>query len=272
MGKKRLISALFVSALIWASSWAVGSASASDLCLGGCPVGASSSNTTITRSIYVLSNNPRTKFADWVAYRVTRETIGKSKQRNWKADPDLPASQTLEPSDYDGAPMALKIDRGHQAPLAAFSGTADWSKTNYLSNITPQSSQLNQGPWEKLEAAEIRLAQQPDVTAVFVVTGPLNEHPTRPLPNADEPHTVPSAYWKVVAIQSASGVATASFLMHQTSPRGAVFCNYAVTISEVERRSQTVLFPEISAETRRQINERPDALLPALGCDDLRPN
>ena len=266
MGKKRLIPALFVSALIWASSLAVEPASASDLCLGGCPSGASPSNATITRSIYVLSNNPRTKFADWVAYRVTRETIGKSNQRNWRADPDLPASETLEPSDYDGAPMALKIDRGHQAPLAAFSGTADWSKTNYLSNITPQSSQLNQGPWEKLEAAEIRLAQQPGVAAVFVVTGTLYERSVGTLPAADEPHVIPSGYWKVVAIESSSGIVAAGFLMHQNTPRSANYCAHNVLIREVERRSRLDLFPQLSGLRQIAVETQPSQLLDNLGC------
>lgn len=266
MGKKRLIPALFASALIWISSLAVEPASASELCLGGCPSGASLSNTTITRSIYVLSNNPSTKFADWVAYRITRGTIGKSKQRNWRADPDLPASQTLEPSDYDGAPMALKIDRGHQAPLAAFSGTADWSKTNYLSNITPQRSALNQGPWEKLEAAEIRLAQRHDVAAVFVVTGTLYERPAGTLPAADEPHDIPSGYWKVVAVESPSGMVAAGFLMHQNTPRSANYCAHNVLIQEVEVRSRLDLFPQLSGLRQRALETQPSQLLDDLGC------
>jgi endonuclease G len=266
MSTFRWITALIASALIWTISLGVEPASASELCLGGCPIGGAPSNTTITRSIYVLSNNPRTKFADWVAYRVTRETIGKSKQRNWKADPDLPESQTLEPSDYDGAPLALKIDRGHQAPLAAFSGTADWPKTNYLSNITPQRSELNQGPWEKLEAAEVRLAQRPDVAAVFVVTGTLYERPVGTLPAADEPHVIPSGYWKVIAIESSSGVVAAGFLMHQNTPRSANYCAHNVLIQEVEHRSRLDLFPQLSGLRQIAVETQPSQLLDNLGC------
>ena len=38
-------------------------------CLAGCPDGSPASNELVIREICVLSNNPETKFADWVAYR-----------------------------------------------------------------------------------------------------------------------------------------------------------------------------------------------------------
>ena len=115
------------------------------MCLHGCPAEVPASNDLVIRDIYILSSNDATKFADWVAYRVTKGTIGPSKSRNWKADPELSDDETLEPNDYRGAHAALNTDRGHQAPLASFSGTPSWESTNYLSNITPQKSALNQG-------------------------------------------------------------------------------------------------------------------------------
>ena len=47
-------------------------------CLAGCPTGTPDTNDLVVREIYALSNNQETRFADWVAYRVTRETIGTS--------------------------------------------------------------------------------------------------------------------------------------------------------------------------------------------------
>ncbi len=92
-------------------------------CLSGCPVGASATDDIIVREIYTLSSNDLTKMADWVAYRVTKETIGASGDREWRADPWLETNETLGPSAYDGASEVLHINRGHQAPLASFSGT-----------------------------------------------------------------------------------------------------------------------------------------------------
>src|SRR3990167_3884724 len=128
-------------------------------CLHGCPTGAPASNDLIVREIYTLSSNDSTHLADWVAYRITPETIGPTNTRTWRADPWLDDSETLEPEDYTRAPAELGIDRGHQAPLATFTGTSSWRDTNYLSNITPQSSDLNQGPWLALENAERELVR-----------------------------------------------------------------------------------------------------------------
>ena len=139
------------------------------LCLHGCPSGSPATNDIVIRDIYILSSNDTIKFADWVAYRITKSTIGKTAKRCWKPDPWLADNETLEPKDYQGAFDALKTDRGHQAPLASFTSTPNWEVTNYLSNITPQKSALNQGVWVKLEKAVRTLAKKPVTDAVYVM-------------------------------------------------------------------------------------------------------
>ncbi len=41
----------------------------------GKPEGTSATNDLIVREIYALSSNDDTKFADWVAYRLDRDTV-----------------------------------------------------------------------------------------------------------------------------------------------------------------------------------------------------
>ena len=128
----------------------------------GYPKGTPKTNDMIIRDNYALSSNDATKFADWVCYVLDNEIISgdvKTK-RNWKADPWLADNETLEPDDYKDAHSILQVDRGHQAPLASFKGTKSWSETNYLSNITPQKSELNQGPWKQLEDKVRDLAKE----------------------------------------------------------------------------------------------------------------
>lgn len=232
-------------------------------CLHGCPMGAAETNDLIVREIYTLSSNDLTKFADWVAYRVTKETIGSSEGRAWKADPWLGEAETLEPADYSGAPRALQIDRGHQAPLASFSGTPHAADTNYLSNITPQKAALNQASWMHLETAERRLAAR---ASVYVLTGPLFESAMPTLPRADEPHRMPSGYWKVVAIEEEGAMRVAAFLFPQETPRSARYCDMRVPIADVERRALLRLFPRLSARNFRPLDA-------GLGCppEEIRP-
>lgn len=208
-------------------------------CLHGCPVGAPATNDTIVREIYTLSSNDITKLADWVAYRVTPATIGASQNRNWAKDPWLTTDETLSPTEYTGAPAALHVDRGHQAPLASFSGTPSAADTNILANITPQASALNQGPWVRLENQERVLAQQSG-KAVFVYTGPLFERMMKPLPGTTKMHRVPSGYWKVVATEDGR---MTGFIFDQATPKAASHCTGRASLEQVQLRARLILFP-----------------------------
>jgi len=207
----------------------------------GIPLGTSVTNDIIIRDIYAMSTNDSTKFADWVAYRLDVETVvGEVKtKRVWKADPWLADEETLEPEDYKGAYKALNTDRGHQAPLASFKGTKCWDQTNYLSNITPQKSELNRGPWRVLEG-KVRAFVKANRVG-YVLTGPLYEKNMPMLPGADEEHRIPSGYWKIFIYNKNSkdinSLMTASFIFPQDTPSKVNILDYMVTIDEVEKRS-----------------------------------
>ncbi|WP_193184918.1 DNA/RNA non-specific endonuclease [Nisaea sediminum] len=230
-------------------------------CLEACPV-TTGVSLIVRRASHTLSNNAETKFADWVAYEVVPAAIGKSQKRVWRADPDIPADQTLEPDDYRGAHKALKTDRGHQAPLASFTGAPDWETTNYLSNITPQKSALNQGPWKNLEEA-VRLLAKSEAGRVHVLTGPLYEREMPPLPRADEPHRVPSGYWKIVVLTRAGTVLVAGFVLDQETPRQASYCDggFNIVVTEIARRSTLTFAPGVAAAAGGDLRSR-------LGCRD----
>ena len=143
-------------------------------CVGGRPAGRPG-NDIIVRDIYTFSANDDTAIADWVAYVVSKDSIGSGRSRTWRSDPLLEDQETLEPADYTGANAALKTDRGHQAPLASFgaiesidpsTGLAMWQTTNLLSNITAQKSNMNQQPWKNLEEAVRTVAKRADL--IFV--------------------------------------------------------------------------------------------------------
>ena len=228
---------LLVAALLL---WACPAAALEIFCFHlpyGVPAGTPDTNILVIREIYALSANPATKFADWVAYRLDRATVtGDARTgRDWSADPWLPDTATLEPDDFRDAFAKRGTDRGHQAPLGSFKGTDHWQTTNYLSNITPQRSALNQGPWNALEEQERVLARE---MTIYVVTGPLYEQPMPELPTADETHTVPSGYWKIIAATDSAGALHCSaYIFAQNTPRQAVFRDHLCTVDEVEARS-----------------------------------
>ena len=239
-----------------------------DLCMYGCPSGSPPTNDIIIRDIYILSSNDSTKFADWVAYRVMKRTIGQTQKRTWKPDPWLADDETLEPEDYDGAFAALKTDRGHQTPLASFTATPNWETTNYLSNITPQKSELNQGPWKKLEDAVRALAKKPDTSAVYVMTGPLYEREMPVLPRANENHKVPSGYWKIISMEKNGIIKVAAFLFDQETERRAKFCEekFITSTRTIESKTGLNFFQALPEKEQRELETGPPSLLAGLGC------
>lgn len=235
-----------------------------DNCVYDCPTGATGEE--IVRSIYTLSNNADTKFADWVAYNVTSETInGPTRSRYWKADPDLDSSDTLEPGDYTDANAILETDRGHQVPLASFSNTDDWAMLNYLSNITPQSSDLNQGPWVDLESAVRTMVSNGQ--DVYVVSGPLYEWTFGTLPEADETHTIPSGYFKIVITDNDGWVEASAFIMEQSQSRSDDFCDTEVTVDEVESRAGLDIMPSLASYKESAVEGYLGGVTASLGCD-----
>ena len=234
-----------------------------DNCVYGCPTGVSGQQ--IVRANYTLRNNATTKFADWVAYHVTTSTIdGPSRSRNWKADPDIASANTLEPADYTGANAQIGTDRGHQVPLASFSNTSTWAELNYLSNITPQDSDLNQGPWVDLEDAVrdyVRTGQD-----VYVVSGPLYEWYFATLPGADESHTIPSGYFKVVITDVNGWVEASAFIMEQNVSRSDGHCQYETTVDNVEARTGLNIMPSLPSSKENAVEHYSFGLTSELGC------
>ena len=195
-----------------------------------CPLGCPSNpdgNDLIFGHVYALSNNPETKFADWVAYEVNVLNFGVSPGRPWKSDPLLDDSETLEKSDY-GNVSSIDADRGHQAPLDSFADSHYWHELNYLSNITPQHKNLNQGAWKNLEGA-VRAAVK-FRESLFVITGTIYNNNALELPNANETHEILTEYFKI--IYNLKGEA-ASFPMEQSTPRNPDYCSKQKPISEV---------------------------------------
>ena len=94
------------------------------------------------------------------------------------------------------------------------------AELNYLSNITPQHKNLNQGPWKKLEDAVRASVKYRE--SLFVITGPIYEGIPLQLPKANEPHRVPSSYFKI--IYNLKGESS-SFIMKQSESKNANYCD-----------------------------------------------
>jgi endonuclease G len=233
----------------------------------GYPTGTAVTNDLIIRDCYALSSNDETKFADWVAFRLTpQEVYGDlDLERGWRNDPYLDETETLEGSppskdDYRKAFAQHKYDRGHLAPLASFKGSRHASEVNYYSNIVPQKSDLNQGPWQRLEGSVRDLVKRYQV--VWVMTGTLYEQDMPKLPEADEHHKVPSGFWQIVIVQpekKLDSILVAGFIFEQNTSRNAKLVDHLKSIEEIENRSKLdflrLLPDDVEANLQRAVNQ-----------------
>jgi len=76
------------------------------------------------------------------------------------------------------------------------------------------------------------------------------------LPNADETHTVPSGYWKIVAIgdpTQPTTVKAVAFVMDQNTPRNADFTDHIEKIEDVQQRSGLDFFWELPDTIENQL-------------------
>jgi endonuclease G, mitochondrial len=196
----------------------------------GIPTGTPPTNDFLVRDIYCLSSNDETKFADYVAYYLDQATISgnSDQQRIWQPDPDINPNETLEPEDYKGAYNALGTDRGHLAPLASFRGK-NWQQTNYLSNIVPMKSVLNRSTWADLENYERDIVRK--YGEAYIITGTYYGDSSLKLPQADEPHQIPSGFWKIIKYNGK----IESYVFAQDTPKNTDFKSGKTTLTEIEK-------------------------------------
>jgi DNA/RNA endonuclease G (NUC1) len=168
----------------------------------GDPADADASDDFILRHLeYTSSYNKNRGTPNWVAYDLDASHFGPEDRCDcFTFDPDLPASfPRYTTADYTGAGDAagFGIDRGHLArSFDRTSGSLDNAFTFLFSNIVPQASDLNQGPWANMENFLGDLARLQN-KEVYIVAGVAGNKGT--IKNEGK-IVIPAFTWKVAVI------------------------------------------------------------------------
>ena len=121
----------------------------------GNPTNANASeanNYLMVNNFYALSYNRARAIPNWAAWRISKSELGDFPRPDpdpFRPDDRLPDGWTrVTPSDYTNS----GYDRGHLCPSADRSASVEgMSETFLMTNMTPQTADLNRGPWQKLE-------------------------------------------------------------------------------------------------------------------------
>ena len=98
---------------------------------------------------YVLCYDVDRKVALWASYRLKAADVVDAQRVNaFRTDPRLPIDQNPSCDDYAGS----GFDRGHTVPRSDMNRSLTaMVNTFFLTNMTPQRPNVNQGTWARLE-------------------------------------------------------------------------------------------------------------------------
>lgn len=154
---------------------------------------ASAENYLMQNNYFALSYNQNKAIANWVSWRLSASDLGDAQRQNdFRPDDRLLDGWTrVTPADYTGS----GFDRGHLCPSADRSSSPEANSATFLmTNITPQTPDLNQGPWEKLETYSRSMARR-DGT-LYIVSGQYGARRER----IKSKITVPTNFWKIIVV------------------------------------------------------------------------
>ena len=151
--------------------------------------------TLLCNGYYAVLASDYTHGPLWSAEDLTEENleIADRTQRRGSFFPDnrLPASMQSSPRDYANS----HYDRGHMTPSGDEPGFGAQKESFLLSNIVPQTPELNRGVWEGVESAVRGWAREEG--EIFVVTGP-GYDPDKTQTIGPNHIPVPTVIWKAI--------------------------------------------------------------------------
>jgi endonuclease G len=226
-------------------------------------------NYLLKKPQYALSYNSSKGTANWVSWRLNKSWLGKTRRGNPFA-PDLTLPDgfvVIRPNDY----RAGGFDRGHLCPAADRSVSAkDMDSTFTMSNMVPQSPDLNRKTWERLEAYCRDQAREDK--ELFIVAGPAgrggigSDGERTHLNGKAGKITVPAKCWKVVLVLPPGVADPKKVTAANARVFAAIFPNiqgletdwrkFAAPVTDVEKLTGYTFFGNLPQDVAKELRER----------------
>lgn len=158
-------------------------------------------NYSLVNNYMVICYNRDRGIPNWVAWRVSKADLGSlDREDAFRPDDRLPKGWTrITPADYTGS----GYDRGHVCPNADRYGSREAADSTFvMTNMTPQTGDLNRGPWQKLEAYIRTLVNRG--SDVYIYAGVYGEKG-----KIKKKVTIPTNDWKIAVVVPAGTPASA---------------------------------------------------------------
>ena len=210
----------------------------------------------LTNSGYLVGYCEAHRNPAWVGFSISSITVGSTAKRPSKFLTDTRTASPVAHGDYTGT----GYDRGHMAPNYAIGtryGHEAQRATFLLSNITPQSPNLNRIWWRLLEEKEandfsVRLER------VWVVAGPVFAGEVKKLPSGVD---IPTAFYRIILDEENGQPRVLAFIAPQTVTGHEPLAQFLTSVREVERQTGLDFFAELPREVQDRIESAKAARL-----------
>lgn len=216
-------------------------------------------NYLLVNNYMAISYSRERAIPNWVAWRVTRADMGDvDREDSFRPDDRLPKGWArVTPADYTGS----GFDRGHICPNADRNGSPDSMAATFLmTNMTPQTPDLNRGPWQKLEAYLRTLVTRG--SDVYIVSGVYGENG-----KIKRKVTIPSNNWKIaVAVPAGSNLSAvnentrviAVDVPNVKGIKNADWQTYRTTVRDIERKTGYNLLSNLPQNLQDALENKKD--------------
>ena len=117
-----------------------------------------------------------------------------------------------------------------------------------MSNITPQTPELNRRTWARIERLEMTYAQR--YGSIWVITGPIFGEHIKQIANEID---IPEAFFKILVKELDGYVITKSFLVPQTVSGSEPLETFLTSINEIERLTNLDFFWPMNEEKQQRL-------------------
>jgi endonuclease G len=239
------------------------------------PEGELPNGVLLSKNYMRISADSERRVPQWVGYQLTAADIaerpsGVVRRDNFKPDPEL-GSQSAQLSDYKGS----GFDRGHQRPARDSVNQESMDESFLLSNMTPQTNELNTRAWNLLEQATWEVVQATGAKATIFTGGMFLDAQGNKLPddqvqwigaNGQKRVAVPTHSFKAVLLQMPDGkVQSYAFICPNVTNVGnkleeqASFLKaHRVSIDQIEGKLGEDLFSALDPATQAAIEADPN--------------
>jgi len=220
---------------------------------------ADPNNYLLLNNYMAISYSRDRAIPNWVAWRVTRADMGDvDREDSFRPDDRLPKGwMRVTPADYTGS----GFDRGHICPNADRNGNPDSMAATFLmTNMTPQTGDLNRGPWQKLEAYLRTLVTRG--SDLYIVSGVYGDNG-----KIKKKVTIPTNNWKIaVAVPAGSGISavnenTRVIAVDMPNVKGiknADWQTYRTTVRDIERKTGYNIFSNLPQNLQDSLENKKD--------------